>query len=397
MAHPNSSPAHPPRGFTLVELLVGAVTTTIILAAVATAFMGVQGAFQRESRIKVAVEGLRTATGFIEQRLRMAGYGVEPRFAFDFDGGPLPLGAKSNYTVVFGGGVPNSVTDDLAFRYRDAAWMRRGHLEGSTVILEGTGSTFGMDFHKGQRLIVSCVGGQDYVVMKAGPEGVSGDINATSSFMVDSDLSSVPLDTPCLSRTGNNAPYLLLLHEMRIRIVAMDGRPFLMAFQGLDELDMSTAVPLAADVESFQVAYVMNRPPPGSPHATAPAVDSDSPVANWVLGDIGSAGTDRIPDPDAEPVPLFKHPYESPARYNRHPANIRAVRLSLSIRSTSPEPGGRHAFERVDLEDSGELGPADGYYRTNMTTTVRVPNMLSRSTFNPPVGDESTGLNVWGG
>jgi type IV pilus assembly protein PilW len=32
-----------------------------------------------------------------------------------------------------------------------------------------------------------------------------------------------------------------------------------------------------------------------------------------------------------------------------------------------------------------------------MTTTVRVPNLLSRSGFNPPVGDETPGSNVWGG
>jgi type IV pilus assembly protein PilW len=74
----------PPRGFTLIELLVGAVTTTIILSAVAVTIMGVQASYQTESRIKVAVESLRTATNFIEQRMRMAGYGVEPRIAFDF-------------------------------------------------------------------------------------------------------------------------------------------------------------------------------------------------------------------------------------------------------------------------------------------------------------------------
>jgi type IV pilus assembly protein PilW len=397
MAHSNSPLTHAPRGFTLVELLVGAATTTIILAAVATAFVGVQGAFQRESRVKVAVEGLRTATNFIEQRLRLAGYGVDPRFAFDFDGDALPAGAKSNYSLVFGGSVPQSVTDDLAFRYRDAAWMRRGHLAGATVVLEDPKSTFGMSFTKGQRLLVSCVGGKDYVVMRVGEAGVSGESNTSANFTLDEHLSSAPLNAPCLAREGNNAPYLMLIHELRIRIMDLEGRPFLMAFQGLDELDMASAVPLAADVESFQVAYVMNRPAPDSPNAAVQPVDFSSPVANWVLGDVGSADTDRIPDPEAEPEPLFKLPYEDPARYNRHPANIRAVRLSIGMRSTSPEPNGRRAYEREDLEDSGEMGPADGYYRTNMTTTVRVPNMLSRSTFNPPVGDESSGLNVWGG
>jgi type IV pilus assembly protein PilW len=389
------SPAHAQRGFTLIELLVGAVTTTIILSAVAMSFVAVQGSFQAESRIKTAVEGLRTATDFIEQRLRLAGYGVDPRFAFDFNAAALPSGVKSNYILLYGKGVPQSITDDLAFRYRDAAWMRRGRYSGSGIQLEAT-STFGMDFPKGQRFIVSCTGGRDYLVLKAGAGGVSRDINASSNFTVDTALSSVAANAPCLDKTGEFAPFILLLHEMRIRIVDLEGRPFLMAFQGLDELDLTTAVPLAADVESFQVAYVMNRPPLEGPNAALPPVDASSSAPNWVLGDVNSASSDHFPDVTA-PAPVYRLPYDDPARYNRHPANIRAVRVSIGVRSTSPEPNGRRAFERVDLEDSGEATPEDGYYRTNMSTTVRVPNLLSRSAFNPPVGDATTGLNVWGG
>ena len=396
---PSKTPAPGrPRGFTLLELLVGAVTTTIILSAVAVTFVGVQGSFQAESRIKVAVEGLRTATGFIEQRVRLAGYGVDPRFAFDFNAAALPAGAKANYTLVFGPDVPKSVTDDLAFRYRDAAWMRRGRYAGSGGIQLETKSTFGMDFPKGQRFIVSCMGGRDYLVLKAGEGGVSKDVNASANFTVDETLSSTSADSKCLYRTGDLSPFILLLHEVRIRIVDVEGRPFLMAFQGLDELDVARAVPLAADVESFQVAYVMNRPPLEGRNATLSAVDSKSPSPNWVLGDVNSVNTDRFPDPSATPMPLYQLPYDDAARYNRHPGNIRAVRVSIGIRSTSAEPNGRRAFERVDLEDSGEAGLADGYYLTNMTTTVRVPNLLSRSAFNPPVGDPATtGLNVWGG
>ncbi|HYO59486.1 PilW family protein [Archangium sp.] len=382
------------RGFTLVELLVGTVTTAIILSAVAVTFVGVQGSYQTEARINVAVEGVRTATGFIEQRLRMAGYGVDPRFAFDFDAAALPSGMKANFHVVLGKGLPDSVTDDLAFRYRDAAWMRRGSYSAGITLREG--SSFGMNFPAGQRFIVSCMGGKDYLVVKS-TGAVSTDATAISGLSVDTALSSVTSSAPCLSRTGDSAPYILLLHEIRLRIVALEGRPFLMAFRGFDTLDMTTAVPLAADVESFQVAYVMNRPSTTSPHAALPAVDSSSSVMNWVLGDEGSADADRIPDPNALPAPVYSTPYEAPARYNRHPANIRAVRLSISLRSTSPESSKRRAFARVALEDSGEAAPADGFYRTNMTTTVRVPNLLSRSAFNPPVGGEDPAGNVWGG
>ncbi|MGZ3461593.1 MAG: PilW family protein, partial [Archangium sp.] len=343
--------------------------------------------------IKVAVEGLRTATDFIEQRLRMAGYGVDPRFAFDFNAAVLPSGAKANYSIVYGQGVPTTITDDLAFRYRDPAWLRRGNYA-SGIQLQ-TGTTFGMNFLAGQRFIVSCQGGKDYLVVKA-TGAVSKDASSAAGFTVDTALSSVAASASCLSKTGDSLPYVLLLHEMRIRIVDMGGRPFLVAFQGLDSVDPTNAIPLAADVESFQVAYVMNRPSPSSPNAGVAAVDSSSSVPNWVLGDAGSASADRFPDAAAQ-APLYSTPYDDATRYNRHPANIRAVRVSLSVRSTSPESSKRRAFGRVDLEDSGESAIADGYYRTNMTTTVRVPNLLSRSAFNPPVGGDDPAGNVWGG
>ncbi|MFY0565323.1 PilW family protein [Archangium lansingense] len=399
MAPSRNPQALAPRGFTLLELLVGTATTTIILAAVAVSFVGIQGSYQTESRIKVAVEGLRTASGFIEQRVRMAGYGIDPRFAFDFNATAIPGQAKANHTLVFAKGIPKSVTDDLAFRYRDAAYLRRGRYMGSGGLVLESG-TFGVDLSKGQRIIVSCNNGKKYLVLKVTTAGVSKGVGASSSFTVDPALSSIPQDDTCLSKTGAlDAPYIMLLHEVRLRIVDLGGRPFLMAFQGLDELNMDTAVPLAADVESFQVAYIMNRPPLDGPNATIAAVDANSSAPNWVLGDVNSADKDRFPEPrdPLKPEPRYSDPYDAPVRFSRHPANIRAVRVSISLRSATPEANGRRAFARGDLEDSGETTAADGFYRTNMTTTVRVPNLLSRSSFNPPVGDETPGSNVWGG
>ncbi len=401
MAPSRNSQALPSRGVTLLELLVGTAVTSIILAAVAVSFVGIQGSYQTESRITVAVEGLRTATNFIEQRVRQAGYGIDPRFAFDFKSAILPGQAKANHTLVFAQGVPKSVTDDLAFRYRDAAYLRRGRWMGGGGLVLEPGSTFGVDLSKGQRLIVSCNSGKKSLVIKVTGGGVARGTSAAANFLVDPELSTpkVEEDT-CLTKTGErDAPYVMLLHEVRLRIVDQGGRPFLMAFQGLDELNLDTAVPLAADVESFQVAYIMNRPPLDGAASTLTPVDSHSPVPNWVMGDVNSDARDRFPDPrnPLQDEPQYPHGYHDPIRYTRHPANIRAVRVSLSLRSTDPEPNGRRLFARGDLEDSGEVAPADGYYRTNMTTTVRVPNLLSRSGFNPPLVELSEGANAWGG
>jgi len=386
----------PPRGFTLIELMVGSVTTTIILGAVALTVLAVQGSYQTESRIKVAVEGARTATSFIEQRLRLASYGVDPRFAFDFDTGALGADVKSNQVLEFGAGVPQSVTDDLALRYRDPAWLRKGtYVNGSVTLVDA--DTFGTDLPEGKRIIVACRGGGHYVVLRTLAGGVGNGDHESGNFALDTTMSTVGAGEGCLSRGGESVPSVMLMHELRIRVMDLGGRPFLMAFSNLNDLDTANAVPLAADVESFQVAYVMNRPPPGSAHAAAASVDATSNPVNWVLGDVGSAAADRTPDPTASPVPRFSTSYDDASRYNAHPANIRAVRVSITVRSTSAEPNGRRAFPRINVEDSTEQADADGYYRTTMTTTVRVPNMLSRSDFVPEVGSGYTTGNEWGG
>ncbi|MBM7114673.1 prepilin-type N-terminal cleavage/methylation domain-containing protein [Archangium primigenium] len=389
-----------PRGFTLIELMVGTVTTTIILAAVALTVLAVQGSYQTESRIQVAVEGSRTAISFLEQRLRLASYGVDPRFAFDFGTDALDSHVKSNEVIALGDDVPVSVTDDLALRYRDPAWLRRGSLDGTRLLLED-GDVFDTAFPEGQRFILACKGSGNSVVLRLGAGGLSKGSSETSNFTVDETLSTSRRSEACLSKRDSTMPMVLLLHEVRVRIVDLNGRPFLMAFSTLENLDPAKAVPLAADVESFQVAYLMNRPQPDSAFRMAPAVDASSNPANWVLGDVGSAETERMPNPGAVPVPRFGTSYDDASRYNAHPANIRAVRVSVTVRSTNPELRGRRGFLRVDLEDSPEHATEDGYYRTTLTTTVRAPNMMSRSAFIPDLSrsDEPEQSNrlVWGG
>ncbi|HSP77456.1 MAG TPA: PilW family protein, partial [Myxococcaceae bacterium] len=308
----------------------------------------------------------------------------------------LPGSTKTNHELLLPD-APSAFTDDLAFRYRDPAWLRRGKWDGGLQLLDD--AEFGMDFPPGQRFAISCIGGSEVLVVKAGAAGVARTEKSSSSFTVDSKLSTTTVGASCLQREGEGAPFVMLIHEVRVRVTAIDGRPFLVAYPSIDELDDSRAVPLVADVESFQVAYVMNRPPPGSAHSALPPVDiaSGAAVANWVLGDTGSVPSDAHPDPTLLAAPLYETPYDDALRYNAHPANIRAVRVNIAVRSARREPNGRLAFERVDLEDSSEAAPPDGYYRSNLTTTMRVPNMLSRSSFNPPLGDSSSALNAWGG
>lgn len=387
------------RGFTLLELLTSAVVTVIVLAAIATTFLGVQRTYQIQAQVKAAIEGTRASSTFLSRELKLAGYGLEPQHAFDFVAAGLPGATKSNSPG------PGFVTDDLAFRYRDPAYLRRGALDpaGTTLTL-AAGTSFGIALRSGQALLIACRGAQQYLVA-----ATTGPAAATANSVSIGPRGSPflgPLATahPCLKGvTGVDAAYVMLLRERRIRIVDLSGRPFLVVFHNLGVPDPTVNLdfdPIAADVESFQLAYVMNRPIPGGAWVATVEVDTNSTPPNWVLGDAGSAAGEVIPNPAAL-GPTYEMGYDSPERYTAHPANIRAVRATVVARSLRRLSGTEiRGVLPMDVEDFTPVAPvADGLYRTALSTTVRVPNLSSRSFFTPAIAEtagDDPALNVGG-
>jgi type IV pilus assembly protein PilW len=402
------------RGVTLVELLVSLVIMSVVMLAVMTVFIAVQRSYETMSRTRSAIEGSRAAVSYVERQVRMAGYGIDPRYAFDFtvSGG---LTSKDNMAV--SGVLPSTVpvtTDDLAYRYRDPNWLRRGAMSGTTLNLinaNGLGATFGLKLQAGQRLMVMCPGGNDWAVFQLNSGRDPTDTSATVTHV------SAPFPAPpsCLTQTtGSAIPYVALLQERRIRIRNIGGRPFLVAYRQIR--DATGAVvqpdaanlnydPIAADVEDFQVAYVMNRPGdmaagPGAFRsaccAGAAVVDSTG-NSNWILMD-STSGTEAVPDgnPTATTAPTVDLAYDSPRRYNNHSANIRQVRAAIVVRSQRQD---RNQYSRaLSVENNVRSSPPlDGFMRLPMTTTIRVPNMLSRSTFTPDLRTSAGEGNFNGG
>nr|WP_255449889.1 MULTISPECIES: PilW family protein [Myxococcaceae] len=185
----------------------------------------------------------------------------------------------------------------------------------------------------------------------------------------------------------------MLVHELRLRVIRLGSRPYLVAFRNLDPVAGNTDYdPVAADVENFQVAYVMNRPRTGA------ATPVDGTGGNWILGD--DPATDNDLPLTTATAPTFDTGYDDSARFSRHPANVRAVRVSFTVRSARKESTGRIAFAPQTLENQTLSGAADGYYRLSVTTSVRVPNLAARAFFVPPIqltGADPAELNVWGG
>jgi type IV pilus assembly protein PilW len=384
------------RGFTLLELLVGAAVSSIVLVAICAVFISVNQAFVSQGQITTTVGDARTATSFLERILRLAGYGIDPRFAFDFSDAE-----ESKDNVLVEDVVPAAYTDDLVFRYRDPMYLRRGQLDASgNLKLEG--STFGIALRAGQPVIVACVGAQTFFVTKTSASASATDNQvALVSYATGAGsfppVSFSPLPS-CMKQQKDTAPYVMLMYDLRIRVVplGLPARPFLVAFHDLasaDPTENANFDPIAADVDSFQVAYFMNRPPPGV--CTGTPVDGSN--GNWILGDNTSDAT-KLPD-DAVSAPLYTTDYTDCLRFNNHPGNIRFVRITMSLRSPQRAAGERDDFKLETLENNVIDDPkADGFYRTVISTTVRVPNMAARSFFLPPLSNgTSDDLNASGG
>jgi type IV pilus assembly protein PilW len=379
------------RGFTLVELLVGIAVSSIILVAVAGAFIAGQRALQAQSQIRGAVEQTRGASAYVDRIVRLAGYGVDPRFAFDFSTTGLPGTTKDNFTSA----SPTFITDDLAFRFRDPGFLRRGSLgsTGETLTLT-TPLTAALTAE--QPVLVACPGGVDSFIGRAASGSTTSAINLTAYG------APFPTAIPSCLRdaTGGRAAYVMLIREVRLRIIDIAGTPYLVLYKNLDApTSTNTAFePLAADVESFQVAYVMNRPP-STGCCSADTLGSADGNGTFILGD---APGETLPVAQVN-RPGYSTPYDDALRYTADPANIRQVRISLLLRSVRKEQSDRTAFAQQQMENytpSGAAALPDGFYRTWTTSTVRVPNLASRSFFLPPMKSgplDPTDLNVWGG
>lgn len=401
------------RGLTLIELLISLVIMSIVMTAIVTVFIAVQKSYETISRSKTAIEGSRAATAYLERTVRLAGYGIDPRYAFDFTVGGAFV--KDNGAVGTFGGVP-VVTDDLAYRYRDPNWLRRGGVTGGNLVLDSAsplGGTLGVNFNAQQRFIVMCAGGTDWAVFELTGAKVAADTGGAVSPVVNPFPAS---SANCLKTTsGVSAAYVAILQERRVRIRDIGGRPFLVAYRRIRALDGTMDQPsatnlnydpIAADVEDFQVAYVMNRP--GDMTAGTGAFRSPCCAGNPVIDAAGNSnaillddpletGTAGAPDPAAT-APLFETVYDHADRYNKHPANIRQVRANLVIRSQRPNKDQATYSAPISLENYARTAsPLDGFVRLPMTTTIRVPNMLTRSAFTPDLRTAAGEGNFNGG
>ena len=74
----------PPRGFTLIEVTVGAAVALIVIGIVTATFLSQQRSMQALDLSREASSAARDAMLSMQQTIGRAGYGIDPRYAFDF-------------------------------------------------------------------------------------------------------------------------------------------------------------------------------------------------------------------------------------------------------------------------------------------------------------------------
>lgn len=395
-------------GFTLAELLVGLAVTSIILVAVTAAVIGVQSSYQRETEVKVLTENGRAALQYMQRKVELAGYGVDPRMAFDVGAVPGASGApRDNFDVMTGTFSPSQaaldggvvVTDDLAFRYRDPTWLRAGTYSGSAIALQApTDVALGT----GQLMMVVCRGANRMVALRVSTPVAAGQ-NSVPVTVAGPPWNAFVADT-CFTGVGASAPWVFIVREQRLRIVNLNGRPWLVAFNSLAAdpfvLSNDNFDPIAPDVENFQVAFGVNRAPTGLGCCQA-APDTGG---DWIYGNTRSGSTPEAVFAQATSplgtVPDYTTGYSEPSRFTGTVANIRTVHISLTMRTTRRDTTGRKLSKPLDSYNwAAPTMTEDGFNRAVFHTVVQVPNMLSRSFFVPSLraSSDARDLNTWGG
>ncbi|MGE5049162.1 MAG: prepilin-type N-terminal cleavage/methylation domain-containing protein [Deltaproteobacteria bacterium] len=400
------------RGFTLIELMIGVTVSMLVIGTVSAIFIGQQRALQSLDLSREASNTARDAMLSMQETLGRAGYGVDPRYAFDFRNygcpawsaaapcrdsvtGPDEIVFVERDPGYYWAGTPSSPVQgcDPAAPCTGHAWRIRAFDATHVTVAAQPGDTF----LQGQIVLMTC---------QRGVNGVMGTVRTTATAAGAGDL-QLNLGTAVAGNpyatniaTGHDACFdglqgtsLFLVNRYRYHVATVSGEPWLMLDRGLDfnqngvtpepgagTPDLDDEIPVARGVEGLQIAYLFQ---PGTTGISAPDLGG-----NWVVGDV--AGSLEEPDPAAAAPPQGASDTD-PSRFDTHPANIRGVRIRLTVRSLRkdqihaagwqgdpPVPAGAGAIE--NRNDFTAVQP--GLFRRYFTSVVAsTPNLRSKNPF----------------
>ena len=383
----------PRRGFTLLELMISIAIMIFGIVMAGAAFALQNKALQAMDLTRIANSSSRDATMSIENALREAGWGVDPRYAID-------LFSTSNKSV-----DRTSAPDDVSFIARDPMyrWIARGdpgcastvggcYLAGNawevTAMTAGPPVTLAITLRtnekieKGRLLLAVCDGAQNPVILTSsnnygpGPGAVTVSSDTTAAF---------PYNNMTAIRACHNGggAGLFLLNRYHYFIRSYAGVPWLMLDPGIDldgdgtlyPTDLDDLIPIAKDVEDLQVAYML----------TGTGVGPDnSGAGNWIIGDDLGVAELPVPPGSASSLPDYSTAVGDPSRLTTASANVRAIRVSLMLRSprTDPNQAPGWAGDTLDYPENRTGSAAGGGRRRySVVSEISLRNLESSRSF----------------
>jgi type IV pilus assembly protein PilW len=388
------------RGLTLVELLVALAASAIVLVSVLAAVTAQQTAYQGGQRVREAQGASRNALLFIEQKLAMAGFGMDPVLAFDLTGqpgdpdnvvwtaGPCPADAApcvkdrtdgSDELVFFARNpnywIPPPVPPPAPGLLSGRVWQVLNFNPGGDQIT--LAARQGDLFPMGQILQGVCNEGegQSYFtvsVTAGGPGGQPLPANQALTINLIPDVLANPFTRQNAGDCQPTRVYQIDRYRFHIRPVSIGGNRFdsyLVLDRGLDVtgnggapdgvIDAMDEAILASGVEILQVAYHFTSninvgagtdttlPPAGLTAGTAAVsivggtAASATTTAETITRTSFAASTMTVDPRYYKNASFYDYRFGPPLateRQTNHQANISAVTVMLVTRSDNPAP-----------------------------------------------------------
>ncbi|MFL5346792.1 MAG: PilW family protein [Hyalangium sp.] len=372
------------RGFTLLELLVGAAVGAVVLVGISLTFISQAQQYQSHASRRAIQANARQSLGFLERHLRVAGYGVDPDRAI------LAYDSYNAATDLQDVGYP----DAFVVHWRDPLFARR--VVAATPAVLTLDQPLKQPMRLGQILLVICspnpspTSFADLAINSTPPHAfitVGKYINAgTATINLDTTAPSSAPNSPTrgpgrlfheqatLGGAGDcfhNATYppmVVLVHRAAFYVAMFDNdgnpatperTPYLMMHPGVDmptatkldgdgTIDANDAVPVAEGIEQLQAAYILDTND-ASANKTPMVLGVDTVMdathygenweqkdpllpTGWAFNPFTTYPTRLFP---MQVAPFLTLPQ---AHLRDHLANIRQVRVTLVARSTVPDP-----------------------------------------------------------
>jgi len=388
-----------PAGFTLVEVMVASAVSLVAVTAASQALVSQYMALQSRDLSRIANGSAREATQFLDSTLRMTGFGVDPRWAIDFT---YRCAAQPCRDSATGPDELVVISRDPRYRYlaqgegtcADPGGCFTGNAWAVTAATSGPPSLTvtlqpGTQLEAGRVVLVLCAGGQSPVMLTlAAPASVPSDGAPTSvvlsRFSADPTLGAYNATGSLQTCHGQPGAAMFLIDRSRFFVQTLNGTPWLMLDTGRDldgdgnlpPLDQDDLIPVAKNVVDMQVAYALD-PCPG--YAGGPDSDGD-----WLIGDAKGVREEPLMNTNP-PAPTYGTASNDPSRCSTlSPANVRALRVSLRLRSDRQDLG-RTPGWTGDVLNNAENRPGTlnvpGYRLFSAQLDVTLRNMSSTASF----------------